>query len=57
MVYTGFRLVMGSWKMMETRLPRNSRICFLEYWTMSSPLNKIWPPVMRPGSTRMRMME
>ncbi len=57
MVYTGFSEVIGSWKMIETRLPRNSRICLLEYLTMSSPLNSISPPVMRPGSTNMRMME
>ena len=39
------------------RLPRNSRICRLEYFTMSSPLNNIWPSVILPGSTSMRIIE
>ena len=37
-VKTGFKLVMGSWKIMEQHFPRKSRICFSVNLVMSSPL-------------------
>ena len=57
MVNTGFRLVMGSWKMMEQHLPRNACICFSLHLVMSWPLYRTWPPVMPPFSDKIRMME
>ena len=57
MVNTGFRLVMGSWKMMEQHLPRKVRIFFSSHLVMSSPLYRTWPPVMEPLSDRISMME
>src|SRR6266851_3722580 len=53
---TGFSDVIGSWKIMATSLPRNSRtssfIC-----TTSWSLNRIRPETIRPGSGTSRRME
>ena len=56
-VKTGFRLVMGSWNMMEHRLPRKSRILLSGHFVMSSPLYRIWPDLMDPFFSRICMME
>src|ERR1035437_50040 len=55
MVRTGFRLVMGSWKIIAISLPRSSRISASSRPIRSSPSNKTWPPSIRPagaGSSR-----
>ena len=58
MVNTGFREVMGSWKIMEIRLPRSFRISFSGRVKRSWPSKTMLPPSFRPvaGSTR-RMID
>src|SRR4051812_29736907 len=54
----GFRLVIGSWKIIAIRLPRISRIFWSETSIRSSPSNTMRPPTMRPGGSWMsRMIE
>ena len=50
MVSTGLSVIIGSWKIMAMRLPRISRSRRFDALVRSSPLNRISPPVMRPGS-------
>ena len=57
MVYTGFRQVMGFWKIMLTLLPRNWRICSGEKASTSSPSKVMEPPTTRPGFCNSPMME
>ncbi len=53
---TGFREVMGSWKIMATSPPRYSSSSPEVIVTTSRFLNKIWPPEILPGSgTRLRI--
>ena len=47
-VLVGFRLVMGSWKIMETTLPRIDSICFSERVLISSPWT-LTVPFTKPG--------
>src|ERR1700682_877206 len=54
---TGFRDVIGSWKIMATSLPRNSRTSSSFIWTTSWSLNRIRPETIRPGSGTSRRME
>ena len=49
MVYTGFRLVMGSWKMMETSFPRILRNSFSLIRSTWWPLKRMVPPMSLPG--------
>src|ERR1700682_1930545 len=54
---TGFRDVIGSWKIMATSLPRNSRTSSSFFWTTSWSLKMIRPDTIRPGSGTSRRME
>ena len=54
---TGFRLVIGSWKIMEHLLPRKPAIWLSLHFVISSPLKRILPPVIEPFSARICMME
>src|ERR1700737_3607817 len=54
---TGFSDVIGSWKIMATSLPRNSRTSSSFIWTTSRSLNRIRPETIRPGSGTSRRME
>ena len=56
-VNTGFRLVIGSWKIMEHFSPRNFCICLLFHLVMSSPRYFTSPPVIRPVSARICITE
>ena len=51
MVKTGFRLVIGSWKIMEMRLPRTLRIAASESFSRSVVPRRTAPPTMRPGGS------
>ena len=53
-VNTGFRLVMGSWKIMEISSPRICRSRFSGSLQRSSPRYKISPSMIRPGGSLMR---
>ena len=48
MDHTGLRLVMGSWGTNPISLPRRRCICLSEACAMSSPSNRMRPPVTRP---------
>ena len=50
---TGFRLVMGSWKIIAMSLPRMSLISSLDRASRSRPLCTMVPPTMRPGGSGM----
>jgi hypothetical protein len=52
-VNTGFSDVMGSWKIIEMRLPRTSRMRASLACTRSSPWNSTRPSRMRPGGDGM----
>ena len=55
-VRTGFRLVIGSWKIIAISLPRISRISLSGSADRSRPSNRTLPPSIRPagfGSSRM----
>ena len=45
---TGFRLVIGSWKIMEILLPRSFLCCSFVSFTMSSPSSRISPSAIFP---------
>ena len=45
---TGFKLVIGSWKIMEILLPRIFRFSSSLIWAMSLPSNKISPSAIFP---------
>jgi len=49
MVYTGLSEVMGSWKIMEMRLPRIRRISASPTAARSLPSNRMRPAAMRPA--------
>ena len=53
-VYTGFSEVIGSWKIIEMRLPRTSPMRASLACTRSSPRNSTRPARMRPGGEGMR---
>ena len=57
MVNTGFKLVIGSWKIMEHFFPRNPCICFLFHLVISSPLYNTSPLTIFPVSARICIME
>ena len=50
-VKTGFRLVIGSWKIIEMWLPRMARISRFESVSRSRPLKMTSPPATRPGGS------
>ena len=49
MVNAGLSEVIGSWKIIEMRLPRSSRIAWTGSASRSRPSNRISPPSTRPG--------
>ncbi len=51
-VITGLRLVIGSWKIIDIRLPRIARIAAGSSASSSSPSNRMLPETMRPGRPR-----
>jgi hypothetical protein len=53
-VYTGFRLVIGSWKTIDTALPRTDCISRSESFSRSRPSSSIAPDSMRPGGSATR---
>ena len=55
--YTGFRLVMGSWKIIEICAPRICSISDSVAASRSLPSNVMEPPATWPGSWRSRMMD
>ena len=56
-VNTGFRLVIGSWKIIAMRLPRMSRICAGDRSSRFLPSNMICPAAMRPGGGTSRITD
>ena len=56
-VNTGFRLVIGSWKIIAMRLPRMSRICASDRSRRLRPSNMICPSAMRPGEAISRITD
>ena len=54
---TGFRLVIGSWKIIAMRLPRMSRICAGDRSSRFLPSNMICPAAMRPGGGTRRITD
>ena len=57
MVYTGFRQVMGFWKIMAALLPRRSIISSLLLASTSSPSRVMEPPTTLPGDWSRPMIE
>ena len=55
-VNTGFRLVMGSWKITEISFPRTLYISSMEILVRSRPSNSISPLAMKPLPSRRRRM-
>ena len=53
-VNTGLSEVMGSWKIIEMRLPRTARMRSSLACSRSSPWNSTWPALMRPGGDGIR---
>ena len=56
-VYTGFRQVMGFWKIMATSRPRKSVISSFVLASTSWPSKVMDPPITLPGDCRRPMME
>ncbi|KAG1387040.1 hypothetical protein G6F59_016583 [Rhizopus arrhizus] len=54
---TGFKEVMGSWKIIEIWLPRMARMDFSGRASRSRPSNSMRPPATRPGARSRRMMD
>ena len=55
-VITGFREVMGSWKIMEILPPRISRMFFSGSWSRSCPSKRTEPLSTSPGGSGTRPM-
>src|ERR1035437_489208 len=55
-VSTGFRLVIGSWKIMAISLPRRPRMSTSGSFVRSTSSNRTWPPSMRPAGCGSRRM-
>jgi hypothetical protein len=55
-VYAGFRLVIGSWKIIDMRSPRTSSRCRFDNVSRSTPSSLIEPDGMRPGGCGMSPM-
>src|SRR5437773_9451328 len=53
---TGFREVIGSWKIIAISRPRIRRISSSESARRSRPLKRTRPPTMRPAGAAMRRM-
>ena len=56
-VSTGFRLVIGSWKIMEMSLPRIARISRSEHSSRFFPFSRIAPAILPGGSGISRRMD
>ena len=56
MVITGLSEVIGSWKIIETSLPRTRRIAASSSARSSVPSRRTEPPTMRPGGSATRRM-
>ena len=55
-VITGLRLVIGSWKIIATSLPRTAHISSSERSSRSRPLMRIAPPSILPGGSLTKRM-
>jgi hypothetical protein len=53
---TGFREVIGSWKIMAMRLPRISRICCIVRSSRFIPSNWMRPSTILPGGSGIKRM-
>jgi hypothetical protein len=54
---TGFSVIIGSWKIIATRLPRRLRIDSSSSVVISRPSSRIEPATMRPGGSTSPMIE
>jgi hypothetical protein len=54
---TGLSVIIGSWKIIAMRSPRNRRIASSRRSSRFSPSRRTRPPTMRPGGSTSPMME